>query len=58
MRYKVLIKQINNLKIYHELRESLYVVFAPNGRALEEFNYLHNAENFCKETKDFIKNKA
>lgn len=50
------IKQINNLIIYYS--EDMYEVWTPCGRVLlEEFHYLHNAENFCKETKDFIKRK-
>lgn len=52
------IKQINNLVIYYSEAEDMYEVWTPCGRVfLEDFHYLHNAENFCKETKDFIKRK-
>ena len=48
------IKQINNLIIRHtEIYQ--YAVWTLDGRCLEDRMSLEQAENFCKETKDFIR---
>lgn len=50
------IKQINNLVIYYN-QYCKYAVWH-NGICYEEFTALEQAENFCRNTKDFIvKNK-
>ena len=51
------IKQINNLQIrYAEAYQ--YAVWSPDGRCLEDRLTLEEAEEYCKETKDFISNKG
>ena len=48
------IKQINNLTIrYTELYQ--YAVWTPDGRCLDDRMTLEQAEDFCKNTKDFLK---
>jgi hypothetical protein len=51
-----LYKQINNLKIYN-MTNGGWIVKAPNGKFLETFGQRHSAENWCKKTLDFVKNK-
>lgn len=53
------VKTINNLSIYkrnrkHETWLPLYVVFAPDGRELEEFRRLKSAEKWATKTTDFV----
>ena len=49
-----LYKQINNLKIYN-LNTGGWIVKEPiNGKLLEQFAMRHEAENWCKNTKDFL----
>lgn len=55
MKEKKKIKQINNLSIYYSYLYSRYQVWTPDGRCWEEFDELEEAENYCRETKDFIK---
>jgi hypothetical protein len=51
------VKQINNLRIYQDNSSVLFEfkVINPMGIILEEFLLLSNAIDFCKETKDFLK---
>jgi hypothetical protein len=51
------VRDINNLEIRrrknHERGVKPYVVFSPDGRALEEFSRLKSAERWCRDTLDF-----
>lgn len=53
------IKQINNLEIrYKEMYHSHnYSVWVKDGRCLEDRMTLEQAEEFCKNTKDFLKRR-
>lgn len=53
---KQYIKQINNLKIYFTPWFK-YCIETPGKIILEDRMTLEQAEKFCKNTKDFIKNK-
>lgn len=51
------IKQINNLTIrYTETYQ--YAVWTPDGRCWEDRLTLEQAEDFCRNTKDFIKKRG
>lgn len=51
------IKQINNWIIKHDEKDiNEYKVFTPDGIFAKEFIYLHLAEEFCRENRDFVKN--
>lgn len=57
------VKQLNNLTIYrrkrgHERWVPLYVVYSPDGRALEEFRAFINAEKWARKTLDFVQHAA
>lgn len=47
------IKQINNLTIKHD-DVCQYSVWTPDKRCWEDRMTLEQAEEFCKETKDFV----
>ncbi|MBQ3543499.1 MAG: hypothetical protein IJA34_00680 [Lachnospiraceae bacterium] len=47
------IKQINNIVIYYVPLYENYVCVSPDGRYLEEFSELTEAEKWCSEIKDF-----
>lgn len=47
------IKQVNNLVI-HFTPMYKYAVWSPDGKCLEDRLTLEQAENFCKNTKDFV----
>lgn len=47
------VKQINNLVIRYSEQYG-YSVYTPDGRCWEDRLTLEQAEQFCKETKDFI----
>ena len=48
------IKQVNNLVIKHDELYN-YSVWTPDGKCWEDRLTLEQAEEFCKQTKDFIK---
>lgn len=48
------IKQINNLIIRYT-KDFQYAVWTPDGRCWEDRLTLEHAEDFCKNTVDFIK---
>lgn len=52
------IKQINNMTI-HKTNESQFEFYVktPDGRILEEYTTLAEAESFARETKDFTKRR-
>ena len=50
------IKQINNLSIYYTEMYG-YSVWSPYGVCLEDRLTLEQAEEFCRETKDFVNRK-
>ena len=47
------VKQINNIVIHLDLAGIFYCKAA--GRILEEFVLLSDAEEWCRQTKDFVK---
>ena len=56
MAYGKRIKQINNLVIrYTEIYQ--YAVWGPNGICLEDRLTLAQAEEYCRNTKDFVVRK-
>lgn len=68
---RTLKKQINNLRIYEknktikQIPQAIYLVITPDGRVLEEFvgvkdgrKPLERAEEFCKNTTDFITRRS
>lgn len=66
------IKQINNLTIYQDTIKQVnyfgnimdnpnfekYSVYTPDGRCLEDRMTLEQAEDLCKNTKDFLKKQS
>lgn len=51
------IKQINNLTIRYTKIYG-YAVWTPDGRCWEDRMTLEQAEEYCRQTKDFCKGKA
>ena len=50
----MVVQQINNLKIKHKVLDNEYQVWTLDGRHLETFVSLYEAQMFCTDTRDFV----